>query len=50
MAKMKKACKVKDSKAMSFEHMKEYAKMSPKMLKAHMKEEKILLKEKKKKK
>lgn len=50
MAKMKKSCKAKAPKAMSSEHMKEYAKMSPKMLKEHMKEEKVLLKEKKKKK
>lgn len=37
-------------KKMSKEHMKEYAHYSPKQLKAHMSEEKTLLKEKKKKK
>lgn len=38
------------AKKMSSEHMKEYAHMSPKGLKKHMKEEKSLLKAKKKKK
>lgn len=37
------------AKKMSSEHMKEYAHMSPKKLKGHMKEEKVLLKEKEKK-
>lgn len=45
MAK-KKVCK---TKAMSKEHMKEYAKYSPSMLKKHMAEEKVLLKKKEKK-
>lgn len=33
-------------KKMKKEHMKEYAHMAPKALKKHMKEEKVLLKEK----
>lgn len=49
MAK-KKVAKAKPAKSMSSEHMKEYSKMSPAMLKKHMKEELVLLKEKKKKK
>jgi len=40
----------KAPKKMSKEHMKEYAKMSPKQLKHHMHEEKELLSEKKEKK
>ena len=36
----------KPSKAMSSEHMKEYAHMSPAMLKKHMSEEKQLVKAK----
>lgn len=42
--------KMKKPKGMSKEHMKEYAHYSPKQLSKHMKEEKVLLKEKKKKK
>ena len=36
----------KPKKAMSSEHMKEYAHMAPSMLKKHMKEESSLLKQK----
>lgn len=39
-----------ESEGMSKEHMKEYAHYSPKQLSKHMKQEKVLLKEKKAKK
>jgi hypothetical protein len=46
MKKLSIKIKVAKPKAMSSEHMEEYAKMSPAMLKKHMGEEKKLVKAK----